>query len=71
MAPEKPKAKTVTVELRVVDPKKGAVKYSLPKDQSGVLTNIYVNRLEAMKELGISELGDLKGFKVTLEPITA
>lgn len=70
MADKNGKPKSTSVDLKVVEPKKGSCRFSLPKDATGIVTNIYVDRLEAMKQLGIEDLDKLAGVRITIEPIT-
>lgn len=72
MATPSQKPKAATVELRVVKAKKGSVRFETADDvKDAIVDNVYVDRLAAMKALGIEDLDKLKGVKVTIEPIAA
>ena len=69
------KPKSTTIELRKPTPKKNSVRFSALKVEEGgqkdqIVTDVYVSRLEGLKLLGVS-LDNLKGVRVTIEPIAA
>lgn len=48
---------------------KGSTRFETTGDSEGVVDNLYLDRLAALKHLGIPDTDKVVGIKVTIEPV--